>query len=91
MSKYSDEQLDMIELMASLFFEVKDIALNIEVDPNKLEVDIQNTNSPVAKRYIKGALSTEIELRKAIKESALAGSSPSQNIFINYSKRFQYA
>lgn len=81
----------MVEEMAGLFFSPELIAVNMELSENDtdyfiLGIKLNSTNNPMVAAYFKGWLQTEIELRKAIKQSALNGSSPSQQMMINYKR-----
>jgi|SRR5665647_881493 len=85
------EHLNEVEELAGLFFSPEDIAVNLELNEEDTEyivaaVDGNYTNNPFVAAYIKGRLSTEIELRKAIRQSAMNGSSPSQQMMLNYLK-----
>jgi hypothetical protein len=87
----TEEQLSEIEQLAGLFFAPEYIAVNLEMDEEQTEyfvaaVECNSTRAPGVAAFIRGRLSTEIELRKAIKQSALNGSSPSQQMMLNYLK-----
>lgn len=87
----SEEQLSMVEEMAGLFFPPEMIAVNLELMADDTEffvnaVIMQNLESDITKAYFKGWLEAEISLRKAVKQSALNGSSPSQQMMINYKR-----
>lgn len=87
----SEEQLSMVEEMAGLFFSPELIAVNLELNEKDTEffvnaVIMQNLQSDITKAYFKGWLQTEIELRRAIKQSAMNGSSPSQQMMLNYKR-----
>jgi len=85
------EHLDAIEELASLFFSPEDICINLELSDTESEVlkfaiaEKQILN-PGAAAYFKGWFTAEIAMRKAIKQSAMNGSSPSQQIFLNYQR-----
>jgi hypothetical protein len=85
----TEEQLNEIEEMSSLFFNPESIAINIEVDPDEFQELIETKVGPAYKSYCAGRLRTEIELRTAIRQSALNGSTPSQTLFVNYFKESQ--
>ena len=87
----NEEQLNEVEELAGLFFSPEEIAVNLELDEEWSEyfvaaVECNSTNVPFVAAYIRGRLSTEIELRKAIRQSAMNGSSPSQQMMLNYLK-----
>jgi hypothetical protein len=84
---FTQEQLDEIEAMALIFIHPEDIAVNIGVDPEEF-VDLINTKSGEAyTAYFKGWMKTEIELRKSILQSALNGSSPAQQMMLQYQNK----
>ncbi|MCX6231126.1 MAG: hypothetical protein NTZ33_06240 [Bacteroidetes bacterium] len=81
------EQLKEIERMAELFFSAEEIAVNIEVDPDDLAFLILSKQGPAYAAYMTGWLKTDVELRKCILQSALNGSSPSQQMMKEYQNR----
>ena len=85
------EQLDMVEEMASLFFSTEDIAICLELSELESEefaegVTIKATGQAIVAAYLRGWLSGEVLLRKAIKQAALNGSSPSQQQLLTFQK-----
>ena len=85
------EQLDMVEEMAGLFFSTDDIAICLEMNEQQGEefaegVICKATRQPIVAAYLRGWLSGEVLLRKAIKQAALNGSSPSQQQLLNFQK-----
>ena len=85
------EQLDMVEEMAGLFFSPEDISICLEL--SELESDefadgvaFKATGKTIVASYLRGWLSGEVLLRKAIKQAALNGSSPSQQQLLNFQK-----
>jgi len=87
----NEDQLSEIEQMAGLFFSPEDVAVNLEMDEEDTElflaaVATRNTKNDLAGAYLRGWLSAEITLRKAIQQSALNGSSPSQQMLLNYQR-----
>jgi hypothetical protein len=86
---FSEEQLKEIEDMAGLFFGAGDISVNLELNEEETEafgfrIDSRNTCFPEVAAYLKGRLTAEIVMRKAIKQSAQNGSSPSQQQMLNF-------
>ncbi|MGQ7868707.1 hypothetical protein [Sunxiuqinia sp. sy24] len=87
----SEEQLKEVEEMGGLFFSPMDIAINLELEDDDREyfvaaIECKNMNNPIVRAFQKGWLTTEVELRKAIKQSAMNGSSPSQGMMMNYQR-----
>ena len=88
---FSQDQLKDIEDMAGLFFGAEDIAINLELNEDETElfgfqIDSKNTDFPEVAAYLRGRLTAEIVMRKAIKQSAQNGSSPSQLQMLNFLK-----
>lgn len=84
------DQLKEIESMASLFFTPEEIAINIEVDPEEFIEMILSKTGDGYKRYIKGCLTTEVDLRRAILQAALHGSTPAQQMMRDWKNRSKY-
>ncbi len=87
----NEEQLEMVEEMAGLFFSLEDIAICLELTELESEefvdaVALKATRQPIVAAYHRGWLSGEVLLRKAIKQAALNGSSPSQQQLLNFQK-----
>ena len=87
----NEEPLRLIEEMAGLFFSPELIAVNLELNDEDTEyfiaaIECKNTKNPLVAAYMKGWLEAEITLRKAIKQSAINGSSPSQQMMMNYQR-----
>ena len=78
----TEEQIKEIENMAELFFDVGDIATNIEVDPFEFRDEILSEQGPVHSAYKRGWLRGEIPLRKAISQAAANGSNPAQAMLL---------
>ena len=75
----NEEHFREIEEMASLFLSPEEIAINLEVDIDEFLMEIQ-LSGVVAQYYHRGRLKTSIELRKAILQAAVNGSSPAQQM-----------
>lgn len=72
------EELETIEKLAGLFYTPKQIATILEIDSEIFEAQINAEAGNIYKAYSKGYFQADIELRKSITQSALAGSSPAQ-------------
>jgi len=88
---FSEEQLKEIEDMAGLFFGAEDIAINLELNEEETElfgfqIESKNSSFPEVAAYLKGRLTAKIVMRKAIKQSAQNGSSPSQQQMLHFLK-----
>lgn len=87
----NEEPFDAIEEMAGLFFSAEQVAANLELTEKDTEyfvaaIECKNMKNPLVAAYYKGWITAEMELRKAIKLSALNGSSPSQQMMMNLQK-----
>lgn len=88
---FSEEQLKLIEQMAGLFFPPEVITVNLELHGDEAEqfvlaIACEDTAVPFVAAYFKGRLESELVLRDAIRKSALNGSSPSQQMMLNFYK-----
>ena len=79
----NEEQINEITKMAELFFNLDEIAANIEVDADEFRTLIMIRTGPAYDAYMKGWLSGEIPLRKAIAQAAANGSNPAQQMLLN--------
>ena len=88
---FSEEQLEEVESMASLFMSIKDIMICLELPPYSeddfTEILEANYSHPLYKAYHTGRLNAEIELRTSIKMAALNGSNPAQNTMLNFNNQ----
>lgn len=78
----TNEQLEMIEKFGAHFFSYKQLAIVIQVNPIKLKEQINDSTTEAHRRYFKGALMTELELRKSIVDLAKRGSNPAQKMLL---------
>lgn len=88
---FTEEHLNEVEEMAGLFFSPEDIAINLELDDEQTEhfitaIEAKKTVFPFVAAYQKGWFTAEVTLRRAIRQSALNGSSPSQQAMLNYQR-----
>jgi len=73
--------------MAALFFGPSDIAINLELaDAEEFCTMIELKAGEAYRAYCRGRLRTEAELRSAIRQAALNGSSPAQQLMIAFMK-----
>ena len=93
----TEEQLDEIyaevQEMAGLFFSPEDIAVNLGYNEDQTLDFVQavelKLGLQIVTAYLSGRLKSEIELRKSIKQAALNGSNPAQQMMLNYQKESQ--
>lgn len=86
----TEDQLKEIESMASLFFSPEEIAQNIEVDPDEFLLLLKSQAGDAFTRYMRGRLSSEVDLRRAIQQAALHGSTPAQQMMRDWHNRSKY-
>lgn len=71
---YSDQQLQTIESLASVFLPIPDIAQVIEVPAHELREDIRDTTHPASISYRRGKLATKINIYRQETKLASIGS-----------------
>lgn len=79
----TEEQFDTIEQMAELFYSPEEIAINLEVEPDDLRIQIQAKVGKLHATYMRGWLKGDISLRKGIAQAAANGSNPAQQMMLN--------
>jgi hypothetical protein len=65
------------------------IALALEVDPEKLSAAIDNPKTNAHKAFFSGQLETEAKIRKSVIQLAIAGSAPAQALADKYIENFK--
>jgi hypothetical protein len=83
----SEEQLESIREMGSLFYSPREVAINIEVDPDDFETLIKSEQGEAFSAYMAGWFESDIKVRRSTLQSAINGSTPSLQIIENYKKR----
>ncbi|MBR3564739.1 MAG: hypothetical protein IKN91_00200 [Paludibacteraceae bacterium] len=71
---YTDEQLETIERLASIYMPIRDIALILEVEDTQLREDIQCQSSPASRAYRKGKALSKVALHQQEMNLAKVGS-----------------
>ncbi len=71
---FTEEELEQIEQMASLYLSVTDIATILNVRPEELRREIRTADSPAGKAYLKGKTMRKVQLRKQEIQLAQVGS-----------------
>lgn len=79
----NEEQLKTLEEMGGNFFNIQDCAIVLQVSPTELKELIKDNNTEEHKRYHKGRLLNELELRKSIIQLAKRGSNPAQKMLLD--------
>lgn len=80
MEELSDELLLEIQEMASLFFSPETIAQVIGIEKDRFVEMLSQASHPVAQAFHKGAIMSEVELRRSVIKLAKQGSSPAQTL-----------
>lgn len=84
---FTKEQLECIEEMAGLFYNPEDIAINIEMDSEDFCNQVKAKTGEGFKAYMRGWIKKDIALRQAISKAAENGSSPAQQLMIDYQNK----
>lgn len=71
---YSQEQLQTIEQLSSLYMRPTEIAISIGVPELALKSDLASIDHPARVAYLKGKISQKIEIRKQMAMLARVGS-----------------
>ena len=84
----NDQQLEQLEILAGLFFSVRDILIALEIPVQEEEhftdIILYQNQHPVYITYNRGRLTAETQLRQAIRQAALNGSNPAQNTLLEF-------
>lgn len=84
----TEEQLEEVERLAGLFFHPADIMtiIGIPIHDTDRFFDIIGfeKENPLFQSYHKGRLTANVELRQAVKQAALNGSNPAQNMMVEF-------
>ena len=83
----TEEQINTIEEMAELFYSPEEIALNLEVEPEDLSVQVETKVGKIHAAYMRGWLKGDITLRQSIAKAAANGSNPAQQMMLNFQKK----
>lgn len=59
---YSENELEQVEQLASIYLRITDIAAILEKPTEKLREDIANSETEVSRRYRKGKASSKVKL-----------------------------
>ena len=82
--KLSEADLNQLEEFGSIALSLADIAVILQVNPDELQTACSEQTSLEHQRYQAGFLRLKAELRKSIKDSAIQGSNPAQNLMIRF-------
>lgn len=72
--EYSDNMLEQIEKMASIYLPISDMAVILDIHPEKLRMDINNRKTEVSKRYHRGKATSKVKLHQQEMQLAYVGS-----------------
>lgn len=82
----TEEQLKEVEHKAGLFFRINQLAIIIGLPEEEIRLAMSTPNSPLGTAIHRGRLLREAEVREAVFDLALKGSSPAQAQAIAYIK-----
>lgn len=82
--KLSEADLQQLEEFGSIALPLDDVAVILQVNPEELHAACSEPTSLEHQRYNAGFLRLKSELRKSIKDSAIQGSNPAQNLMIRF-------
>ena len=71
---FTEQELNQIEQLASLYMPVTDIANIMDKRPEELRRELRTQNNPAAKAYQKGKTMRKVQLRKQEIQLAQVGS-----------------
>ncbi len=77
----NDEQLAAVEDLAAHFFTLEQIAAFLQLRPHRVSADFR-TQGKLWQAYQRGAITAELEIRKAGRSLARQGSSPAQTMML---------
>ncbi|GAB3177608.1 hypothetical protein [Telluribacter humicola] len=86
----TESQLEEISELASLFFSPQDIAIITGLDVDQLLEEIATEQSSANLAYLRGKLKARASVRKTIKNLAIQGSSPAQNLVLKMMEEQDY-
>ena len=78
-----EEFLSDLEKNAGLMFSIQEIAVILEVDAAALRDLIRDQSQQAHRAFHRGRLRKDAEIRQAVSELALNGSSPAQTAFLD--------
>ena len=72
--KYSPEQLEKIEQLASLYTKPSEIAIYLDLPEDELRTDINSEGHPARKAYVRGKMLQKLKIRTQMATLASVGS-----------------
>lgn len=66
--------LEQIEKYASIYLPISDMAVILDIHPEKLRMDINNRSTEVSKRYHRGKAASKVKLHHQEMQLAYVGS-----------------
>lgn len=70
----TDDQLNQVEQFASIYLPISDMAVILDIQPEKLRMDIANRKTEVSKRYHRGKAASKVKLLHQEMQLAYVGS-----------------
>lgn len=80
--KLTANQLDILERLGRCQFRIENCATILECDLSALRKSLRDKNTDAYKRYYKGRLQAEFEVREQIIDLATRNSSQAQDLFL---------
>ena len=74
MLEYTPEMLSQIEKYASIYLPISDMAVILDLHPEKLRMDIANRSTEVSKHYHRGKAASKVKLLHQEMQLAYVGS-----------------
>lgn len=71
---YTEETLKAIESYASIYLPITDMAVILDIHPEKLRMDISNRQTEVSKRYHRGKAASKVKILHQEMQLAYVGS-----------------
>lgn len=71
---YTEDILDRIEQMASIYMPLSDMAVILDIPEVSLRTDIADKSTDAHKRYVRGKVSSKLKLHSREMELAFVGS-----------------
>ena len=71
---YSDNVLEQVEKLASIFLPISDIAMLLDIPADILREDVKDRNTPISKAYYKGKASSKVKIHAQEMQLAQVGS-----------------
>ena len=82
----TEEEVQQITDLSSLFFTPREIAIMMQLDPAAFVMAVSNESTKEYIAFYSGRLQSEVDLRRSIIKLAKSGSSPAQTMSMDMMK-----